>query len=179
MTPKVHSEWFQHATVDDTDSSRAAFVKVEQLLTGLQPLAMDRVQSTAVSSAAGIEIVIRHVSDPELTIDLNYAADGGGMMHVGGYDEYYRLRGEPPVEQDALDDLTTILTSTYVITDTWWKGRVIRTVVTVHNAKGEDGGITVSGWLLPPRWILPRRQLTTQSRTVSYGCTPAAGATQT
>lgn len=97
------------------------------------------------------------------------------MMHVGGYDEYYRLRGEPPVEQDALDDLTTVLTSTYVITDTWWKGRVIRTVVTVRNAKGKDAGITTSGWLLPPRWVLPRRQLTTQSRTVSYGCTPAGG----
>lgn len=176
MSYKVHSDWFGQVSVDATDSSRAAFDKVEKLLTGLQPAAAQRARSTAAFTAAGVQIVISHMTDPKMTIELNFDADGGGMFHPGGFEEYYRLRGEPPVEQDALDNLTATLTNTYVIEDTRWKGRVIRTKVTTQDSGGEHTGTSVSGWLLPPRWVLPRNHVTTQSRTVSFGCRPAHGA---
>lgn len=170
MTHEVHSDWFGKVNMDVTDPSRAAFSHVDQLLSSLQPAAIQRDRSTATVTAAGIQIVITHATDPRMTIDLHYNADSGGMIHPGGSEEYYRLRDEPPVERDALDDLTTVLTSTYLIEETWWRGRHIRTVVAVKNAEGEDKATSTSGWLLPPRWIIPRNRLTTQSRTASFGC---------
>jgi hypothetical protein len=89
------------------------------------------------------------------------------MFHLLGFEEYYQLRDGPPVEQDALEDLATMLTSTYEIEETRRRGHLIRT--TVRTEEGGHGGTSVSGWLLPPRWVLPSRQLASRTRTVSYG----------
>jgi hypothetical protein len=67
----VHSDWFATVNVDAADSSRASFAKVEQLLNELRPSAMDRTHSTATFAEAGVELVINHVSDPSLKIDLH------------------------------------------------------------------------------------------------------------
>lgn len=84
MTDEVHSDWFGHVSMDVTDSSGAAFSHVDQLLTGLQPAAIQRDRSTAAVTAAGIQVVISHATDPKMTIDLHYNADGGGMFHPAG-----------------------------------------------------------------------------------------------
>jgi hypothetical protein len=165
----VQSDWFATVNVDAAVSPRASFARVEQLLNKLQPSAMDCARSTATFAETGVDVRIKHVDAPGLEIDLHYTADGGGMFHPLGFEEYYRLHNEPPVEQDALEDLATMLTSTYTIEETRWRGRLVRTTVTADDPDSEHGGTMVSGWLLPPRWFLPRNQLLIRSRTVSYG----------
>lgn len=172
----VQSRWFATVSVDSAQSSRASFAKVERLLWMLQPSAMDRDRSTADFTEAGAQLLIEHVSDPALKIDLNYTGSGGGMFSPLGFGEYYQLRGEPPVEQDALEDLVRVLTRTYSVEETMWRGRLIRTTVKAYEQGGEHVGTSVSGWLLP-RWVLPHQQLVIHTRTVSYGARPADTAT--
>jgi hypothetical protein len=164
----VQSQWFGTVSMDANESSTASFSKVERLLSMLQPSAMDGDRSTADFTTAGVQLLIEHVSDPAGKIDLHYTSSDGGMFHPLGFEEYYQLRGEPSVEQDALDDLAVVLASSYAIEGTRWRGRVIRRTVRADRPGGEHGGTSVSGWLIPPRWLLPRRQLVSRSRTVSY-----------
>lgn len=170
----AHSKWFATVDMDAAESSRASFVKVERLLSMLQPSAIDRDRSTAAFTEAGVQLLIEHDIDPTLKIDLHYTCSSGGMFSPLGFEEYYQLRGEPPVEQDALEDLAGVLTRTYSIEETPWRGRVIRTTVRAYEPGGEHVGTSVSGWLVPPRWVLPHQQLVVHTRTVSYRARPAA-----
>lgn len=164
------SDWFSTVTVDDTAAAAAAFMKVEQLLTGLQPTSIDRSRSTANFTNGDVQINLHHTSGiAMLAIDLHYDSDGGGMFNVMGFEEYYQLRGEPPVEQDALDDLIAVLVNDYTVDDTYWRGRKIRTVVTQIEPGERSTGSSYSGWLLPARWFIPHRKLTTHSHRYSYG----------
>lgn len=92
---------------------------MERLLSGLQPAALDRLRSTASFDDASVQIELHHVSGRnQSSIDHHYSEDLGGMFNPLGFKEYYRLRGRPPVEQDALDDLGVVLTSTYTVEET-------------------------------------------------------------
>lgn len=167
---KVPSDWFGTVSLADTAFASAAFEKVDQVLDALQPTELDQLRSFAGFADAHVQINLHHISGRDWSdVDLHYTEDSGGMFNPLGHEEYYRLAGEPAVEQDALDDLTVVLTSIYTSEETWWRGRRIRTVVRQTNG-GEDLGTSVAGWpLLPPRWLLPRDQLTTRRHTLSYG----------
>lgn len=170
---EVRSDWFGTIIVDDTATATASFAKVEQLLASLQPVSLDRSRSTASFTETGVQITLHHVSGLDmLTVDLHYSAATGGMFYPLGFEEYYRLRDHPPVEDDALDDLRTVLRSAFDVEETSWKGRKIRTLVTQVEPGERSSGLSVSGWLLPPRWILPQRQLTVQHHRYSYGIQP-------
>lgn len=172
----VHSDWLGSVTVADSSAfARAAFEKLDRLLFALQPAALDRLRSTARFDDTSAQIVLHHVSGKDwLGVDLHYSEDLGGMFNPLGYEEYYQLRGDPPVEQDALDDLAVVLTSAYTIEETWWRGRRIRTVVK-QTSGGEEVGVSVSGWpLLPPRWLLPANQLSVRRDSLSYGGRPTS-----
>ena len=172
---KVASNWFATVTTDSSEAATAAFEKVEQLLTGLQPVSLDPARSTADFTLTNAQVDLHHISGLDmLAISVNYSADGGGMFNPMGFEEYYRLRDDPPIEQEVLDDLSIVLTSAFNVEDTYWKGRKIRTVVTQIEPGERSSGSSVSGWLLPPRWFLPRSQLTTQTQRFSYA-SPAAG----
>lgn len=164
------SDWFGTVTVNDTAAARTAFLKVEQLLTSLEPACIDRPLSAAHFTDVDVQINLHHSSGiAKLSIDLHYAAGGGGMFYPMGYEEYYQLRDEPPVEQDALDDLSAVLVSAFIIEESYWRGRVIRTVVTQIEPGDRATGSSTSGWLLPPKAFIPARILVTQSHRYSYG----------
>lgn len=170
----VQSKWFATVNMDAAESSRASFAKVERLLSMLQPSAIDRDRSTAgFTEGGGVQLLIEHVRESRLKIDLNYTCSGGGMFSPLGFEEYYQLRGEPPIEQGALEDLAGVLTRTYSIEETPWRGRVIRTTVRAYESDGEHVGTSISGWLVPLRWIFPHQQLVVHTRAASYGVRPA------
>lgn len=171
----AHSDWLGSVTVTDSASARAALEKLDRLLSTLQPAALDRLRSTARFDDSSVQINLHHISRKDwLGVDLHYSEALGGMFNPLGHEEYYQLRGDPPVEQDALDDLAVVLTSTYAIEETWWKGQHIRTVVK-QTSGGEEIGVSVSGWpLLPPKWLLPRDQLSVRRDSLSYGGRPAS-----
>ncbi|GAB2591535.1 hypothetical protein [Microlunatus antarcticus] len=166
----AHSDWLGSVTVADSAFARAAFEKLDRLLTALQPAALDRLRSIARFDDTSAQIDLHHVSGKDwLDVDLHYSEDLGGMFNPLGHEEYYQLRGDLSVEQDALDDLAVLLTSTYAIEETWWRGRHIRTVVK-QTSGGEEIGVSVSGWpLLPPKWLLLPNQLTVRRDSLSYG----------
>lgn len=171
----IQSDWFATVTTDGSEAATAAFDKVEQLLTRLQPVSLEPSRSTASFTETSAQVDLHHVSGLDmLTISVNYRADGGGMFNPLGFEEYYRLRDDPPIEQDVLNDLSTVLASAWNVEDTYWKERKIRTVVTQIEPGELSSGGSISGWLLPPRWFLPRSQLTTRSQRFSY-VDPAAG----
>jgi hypothetical protein len=84
LRASYQSKWFATVNVDDAESSRASFAKVERLLSMLQPSAIERDRSTAAFTEADVQLLIEHVSDPALEIDLNYASSGGGMFNPLG-----------------------------------------------------------------------------------------------
>lgn len=167
------SRWFAELTVAETAFARTAHEKVERLLASVRPTELDRSRSTASLGASEVRIDLHHAGGARrFGIQLHYSQDLGGMVNPMGFEEYYQLRGSPSVEQDALDDLAVVLASTYAVEETWWRERCVRTVITQTYGGDELGG-SVSGWpLLPPRWLLPRSQLTVRRDSVSYGGQP-------
>lgn len=173
MTPTSH--WFASVTTDASNAAAAAFEKVEELLTRVEPASLNSAASTASFAEGNAQVDLHHDSGLDmLTISVNYGSGTGGMFHPLGFEEYYRLRGDPPIEQDVLDDLETVLTSAFDVEETYWKGRKIRTVVTQVEPGERSSGSSVSGWLLPPRWLLPRGQISSRRQRYSY-CVPAPG----
>lgn len=170
---ETHSEWLGSVSVAGSAFARAAFEKLDRLLDALQPRQLDRLRSTARFDDTSVQIDLHHVSgNDRLSVDLGYSEDLGGMFGPLGHEEYYQLRGDPPVEQDVLDDLALVLTSSYAVEETWWRGRRLRTVVRQVSG-GEEVGVSVSGWpLLAPRWLIKRESTSTRRESFTYGGHP-------
>ena len=165
----LQSDWFATVTTDGSRTAAEAFAKVEQLLARLQAASLDSTRSTASFTKESAQVDLHHDSGLDmLTVSASYSADHGGMSHPLGFEEYYRLRDEPPIEQDVLEDLGTVIASGFDVEETYRKGRRIRRVVTQVEPGERSSGSSVSGWLLPPRWFLPQSQLITRRNRYSY-----------
>ena len=112
-------------------------------------------------------IELRHANNAAADIIYRGGSGAGMLWWAGGAEEYYGDYGEDgPLERVLVSDLTERLGATWQVEETFWRGKRVRRVVR------EAGSIYVSGWLLPPRWFIPRRRLQVTTRTTSFGSLP-------
>jgi len=156
------SGWFGQLSLDPTSTSPLTLEAVEEVLDKYHPTTVDREASSArVGPGPTAEFHIRHAKEFSLSVNLLQHGDCFTVEHPVGVEDY---SGESAVEQ-LLDGLTEVLTETYEVEDTWWKGRLVSTVH--RTSEGNEYGFT-RGWLPPPWWPRRRRHLKVDQRTGSF-----------
>lgn len=160
------SRWFGELHLDPSSSSALTLDDIERVLDSHGPIAVDRATSSAdVAPGPSAEFQIRCSTEPNLNVNLIQDGDLYVVEHPSGVDEHY---GEPQIDQ-MLQRLAKVLSATYEIEDTFWRGRLVRTI---HRQQGVDEPSEelefVLGWLPPPWWPLRRTRLETRRRTASF-----------
>ncbi|SER27525.1 hypothetical protein SAMN05421756_11189 [Microlunatus flavus] len=152
--------------LDPASSSALTIDDVERVLDTHGPIGVDHDTSSAdVGPGPSAEFHIQCSTEPNLNINLIQDGDLFLVEHPSGIDEHY---GEPQIDQ-MLRRLGKVLTATYEIEETYWKGCVVRAV---HRQQGVDESSEelefVLGWLPPPWWPLRRARFETRRRTASF-----------
>jgi hypothetical protein len=154
MAGQPMSRWFAEVHLDPASSSALTIDDVERVLDSHGPIGVDCHTSSAnVGPGPSAEFHIQCSTEPNLNVNLIQDGDLFLVEHPSGVDEHY---GEPQIDQ-MLRRLAQVLTTTYEIEETYWKGRVLRAI---HRQQGVDEPSEelefVLGWLPPPWWPLRR-----------------------
>lgn len=161
----VGQTWFVLES-SSTAETPAVMDKIVALLDELQPADLDRARSRiAVMGDGHLDGLLAHRWERLADVDFDLSSSGGTMTSVDGFEEYYGDYGKDgPLEQIFLSDLAEQLNAEWRIEQTYLGNRLVKTVATGPRAESH------SGWLVPPRWLIPARFLQTVSRSGSFGC---------
>ena len=169
----VHDAWFTFEP-SPTVQTPALTKKLLALLDELQPADLDRARSRiAVTGEDQLKGLLAHKFERRADIDFDISSRGGTMMSVDGFEDYYGDYGDDgPLEKVFLSDLADRLRAEWTIEQTYLGNRLVRTVATGPRAE------SYSGWIVPPRWLIPARFLRTVSCSGSYNCRGFAARTR-
>jgi hypothetical protein len=169
QSPEVAvQDWFGTVSLDDAPPAAKRLVdELARMLDLVQPRLLDTETSHAIDRGHGVEVVLRHRTDPESNVSISIGRDEAIVAWLSTHEHFFDGPGNAgrPWTVVTVDVVAAVLRGEYAVEETYKGKHVVRTKVIDR----VDGRVVFTTGLL--LWqLIPRRSVRRGPLHLSYAC---------